>query len=505
MLKLAEIIKKFGIPSTAAWFQEKIKKPQNFWLYSALDTEAFSEKTPQVHKDIIARITDNYRSPIKGKHGIHIPRGGGKSTLISKKVEALAVTGQIRFILYISDTFSQAKLHVGAIKASIESNRVLNMFIPGVIGDKWGEEGIVVNGLFGDCFIMPLGAGMKVRGLKYKAYRPGLIVLDDVENLEAVYSEERRAKLKNWFDYDLMRAMDKKNNNIVFIGTILHHYSLLNQILKGEGAYQGWNRYHVKGLSENDTKSFWPEMYPVQYLKDIRDNPNSPDYVGSRVFAQEIQGVPQDDKDRIIKSDWIKYYNFGEERKKTEAENDQKRLEKLLNKYERVGAFDPAISEKESADYSALYAFGFDKLTAREDMFDVKRFKEGDINKQVKEICDFIINWKLQKFGIETVAYQSGLSRLVKQELNRRAFYQCKVTKLKTDKDKIRRAKIHSSGFEAGFIRFRSDHPGTEELVKEILGFPLEKNDDQIDALMLARETRKKHKARIFAKKPKQF
>lgn len=496
-LQIKPLIEQFGVEKTRLYLQRRFSNPENFWEFASIFAHLMPDAVPDFHRELVQDIM-----PV-GRYGRAAPRGFAKSTVIGLIWLAwLSLNGHRWFVPYISDTHLQAKLIVGGLKAEIETNEILKFVYPNARSKtRWGEEGFVVHGLNHDCYILPLGAGMKIRGLKFENHRPDLIIIDDLENLEAVYSGERRDKLQKWFDYDMEPAMDRYSKHIVYIGTILHYSSLLKQVIDKVGKYASWNTWKYKALKD-DGGSLWPARFSTEYLRAMRDDPTHPDYVGSIVFAQEMQNEPQDDQDRIIHMSWLKEYRMSEMINIQVAETDELRKWKWLNQLERVGAFDPAISENQTADNYALYVMGFDKKDAREYQLDLIHGKEKDINKQVTIICDAIVEWKLDIFGIESVFYQKGLYTLVKQEMNRRAIYNCKIVEIKTDKDKIRRARIHSSAFEAGFVHLRTDHKNYAIIKGEIEEFPRGAHDDAFDALMLTREARAKPKARVHRDNP---
>ena len=495
-ISIQKLVDQFGSIRAAAYLRHRFSKPENFFEYTSLYSELLENEVPEMHQEIVGMYMQG------GRIAGCAPRGGAKSTVTGLEFAPwLALNGKRRFILYISDTFTQAKLHVGTIKDQLETNEKVRFVYPGAKGEKWGEEGIEINTVDGGtCFILPLGAGMKVRGLRYKGRRPDQAIIDDLENLDIVYSPERRKKLQRWFDFDLEPGLDRYNKNIIFIGTMLHYHALLMQVVHKKGKYQSWKTFFYKAL-DSQGKSFWESRYPTEYLTGIRDNPEHPDYVGSIVFSQEYQNEPQDDNDRIIKMSWIQSYNYNEAWRGVEAESDAESKKKWRMGLERVGAVDTAISEKEGADFFSFYMMGVDPKTGIEYMLDLIHDRIGDINQQVKVICDGVQNWSLDVLGIESVAYQAGLVKLVRVELQRRRVF-CRVVAIKTDKDKIRRARIHSSAFEAGFIKLRQDHPKYDIIRTELEEFPLGEHDDAFDSLMLAREARRAPKARTFANKP---
>jgi predicted phage terminase large subunit-like protein len=514
-MKIKQLIEKYGEDKAKQYLQYRFSKltSEAFWEFArTVYGEKMEDETPEMHRKIIASLIENIKKGKSignfhlGRNAFGAPRGGAKSTLLGTLfLSWVALNGFLRHVLYCSDTYKKAMALSSPLRKQIETNKRLQFIYPEAKNAQtWGKEGFVVNGIKGECLVVPIGAGMNVRGASEDNVRPQLAILDDMENLELVYSKERRQKLQDWLDFDLEPAMDRRFKNIIYVGTILHYHSLLKQVLNNEGKYKSWNTRIFKALDEQG-KSFWESRFSAEYLKSIKDDPTHPDYVGSIVFAQEYQNEPQDDKDRIIKMDWIKEYNYNETWRKVEGANDEERRKHFLASLEITGGVDTAISEKESADNFSFYTYGFDKVSGKEYMLDLIHGKFPDINEQVKVICDCIQSWGHDTVGIETVAYQQGLYKLVRQELQRRRVYKTQVRAIKTDKDKIRRAKIHSSAFEGGFILLRADHEKCGIIRSEIEEFPLGKNDDAFDSLMLAREARQKPKARVFANKPAGF
>lgn len=502
-MKISQLIEKYGEEKTRLYLQHRFSKKTSkaFWEFAkTCFSSKMIDETPFMHVEI-SRIIVNGGNLDFGRIAFGAPRGGAKSTLIGTLILSwFAVNGWFKHVIYVSDTFTKAVALSSPLRKEVETNKILNFIYPNLKGEIWGSDGYIINGLKGECFIFPRGAGMNVRGVSYKNIRPDLAILDDLENLEAVYSKERRKKLEDWLGFDLEPAMDVKHKNILYVGTILHYHSLLKQVLYKEGRYKSWKTKLYKAINEKG-ESFWESRFSADYLKQIRDNPSSPDYVGSIVFAQEYQNEPQDDKDRIIKLDWIKEYNYNAKWREFAGENDEERKINFKKSLEIFGGVDTAISEKETADNFSFYTFGLDRKNGKEYMLDLVHGKFPDINEQVKVICDCVQNWGHNTLGIESVAFQSGLVNLVRQELQRRRIF-CNVIAIKTDKDKIRRAKIHSSAFEGGFIYLRQDHEKYVIIRSEIEEFPLGRNDDAFDSLMLARESSQKPKARVFSTKP---
>lgn len=498
--QISQLINKYGEARTKAYLIKRYGDPQNLHEYASLFPNHILYSLAPVHREIYKNI------PYGGLQAYAAPRGSAKSTSINViGISNFAIYGKYHFILLISDTYDQAKLHLGALKSELESNHFIHWLYGNVKSDTWGEEQIIVRSpVTGEeCLIMARGQGMKVRGLKYKQYRPDLAVIDDLENLEIVYSAERRKKLERWFKFDLIPALSRPKN-IIYLGTLLHYYALLKKVIDGKDIFKSWKRRIFKAIENG--RSYWPEAYSIEYLTAIRDDPNHPEYVGSIVFAQEYQNEPQDDKDRIIKLAWIKEYSYAEKLRAVPAENDVLREKEFLKQFIGIyGGVDPAIGEKETSDSFSFYTYGITK-SGDELQLDLIHGKFS-IDEQVRLIIDGFKKWRHTIIGIESNAYQSGLNQLVRREAQKDpAAFGLKTRRIITDKDKIRRARIHSSAFEGGFVYLRTDHPNNAIIRGQIEEFPLGEHDDAFDSLLLAREARKKATFRASTSaKPKGF
>lgn len=489
---IQSLIAKYGTEVAKSYLLQRFSGPLGIIDFKNLFPDHLSSKSPEFHDEILKAL------PIGGKNAFAAPRGFAKSTTVNVVgLSYLAVHSTYHFILLISDTYTQAKLHLGALKAELEQNSALHWLYGDVIGEPWGEDRIVVNGLNGPVMIMALGAGMKIRGLKFLQYRPQLAVIDDLENLEVVYSAERRAKLERWFNYDLQPGLAVPKN-IIYLGTILHYHALLKKVIDRAGQYAGWKTRLYQAITP-EGKSLWPEAYTVEYLQGIRDDPHHPDYVGSLVFSQEYMNQPQDDQDRIIKLDWIKDYNYWARVRTFEGISDIQRQSLFLKTLEIYAGVDPAIGEKEASDSFSMYVMGLDKATGDELMLDLV-YGKYSIDEQVVIIVKLCKEWSIDTLSIESNAYQAGLYQLVKAALQK-AGLTTKINKVITDKDKIRRARIHSVAFEGGFVKLRLDHPNYDIIRKDLEEFPFGEHDDAFDSLMLAREGRVHPKPRAFANK----
>lgn len=451
------------------------------------------------------------------------PRGFSKSTATDTVYLAYRMlNAKSHFALLISDTATQAEALLDGLKSELESNEMILWIYGDVRGRIWSSEGLLINAWDENdrrakVKVTPRGAGMKIRGLRFKQYRPDLVILDDVENDEAVESPERREKLYNWFKRALLPALSKDDSKIIVIGTLLHRESLLSQMVNGKGIFSGWQRKIWRGIQEDGT-SLWPERFDITFLEDMRDNPAHPKYMGPLEFSQEIQNNPISEKDQIIKPEWTQSrYNLNDHLTNWMALMRIKKPEDALRNWQKahfkkvIGHIDPAISESEKADWWAMVTIGITNKCPICNggqanhivILDVIRFKDSDPEVQAKIVGDQFLLWRQDRVKVESVAYQAGLYQIIKNIGMKRGIH-IPVWKWKPDRSKRRRAILQSGAWAGGIVHIRSDMPFASVFIEEVVQFPQGEHDDMFDAYLgAAEETVLAPQQRAFTQKPR--
>lgn len=421
--------------------------------------------TPRFHRelyDILERMPRRL--------AIAAPRGHAKSTIFDLVYLCwLIVHKKTRFTLLISDTYSQSNLFLETIKAEFESNERLRIFYGDLVTEKWSEDEIVLapkTPLFknkpkgsdqGGVMVKALGANMKVRGLKYRNFRPDMVVVDDLENDEMVESKERRDKLSRWFNGALIPSLAPEGR-IVIIGTILHYDSLLNNLLD-EKRYPGWEKRLYRAIT--DGQALWPEHLNLSQLEQIKQN-----YLREGqgfLFYQEYMNDPVSDEFRKFKFEKLKYF-------------DPKEQEgKLMNVYLTI---DRAYSLDKTADYTAFMVVGIDS----DNRWYILHAERTRI--QEKELIDKIFDLKTFfnpiKVGIEQKSYIYTLKPTLDSEMQRRNQFFI-IEELKDlGRSKSLRIEALLPRYTAGAIFFQKTQ---EDLIDELTTFPKGTHDDLIDAL----------------------
>jgi predicted phage terminase large subunit-like protein len=219
--------------------------------------------------------------------------------------------------------------------------------------------------------------------------------------------------------------------------------------------------YELDQMSE--IYSNWKSFHYTSYdnpLIDTEEIDLMKQQLPSLAFAQEVMAEYVDRGASKIKREWLKI-------------DDTKVCKDFY-----VGV-DLAISQKETADYTAIVVVG---LTESEEVVVIDairgRWTFVEIGERIQEIHD---KWQPRVIAVESVQAQAWLV----QELKRNT--RMNVVGVKADRDKVLRFQPVEARYEHGLIYHSSFLP--REFTEELLyftGTSQDKHDDFIDALAYA-------------------
>ena len=450
------------------------KSTDIIWFAQHYLSHYLGAKIPDFHYEIYSLLD-------KPRLGIAAPRSFAKSTIIQIiRGLHLLLTGKGEDILTISASSSLAEEWVRKIKLELDTNEKIRRDF----GDwyKWGEnqsykwtEGHITIDRYDGTIANQMRA--KGRGCQIRGFRPTRIFCDDLEDEDLVTSEEQRRKLKSWFLAALLNTITNEQQ-LVVIGTILHPLALLNDIIRKQEEFRAWDTQKYKALVGG--KSIWEERWPTEALLKRKLE------IGSYAFQAEFQNEPVASDTVLIREEMIK---------------------RAISPSDTVNFayFDPAISEKETADYSALVCLGIAKDGYIYEQGSLK-FR-GGLWKIVEEFINFYLKYKPQIFGIEEAAFQQVLRPVLLAEARKRKIYlpirpvtlgSFSDRESKRPKDKFTRLLSVTHFFENGQIFLKS-----EDLIEQLLLFPTGSEDDLVDACSGCLHLIQKYsqKARIFKEK----
>lgn len=394
------------------------------------------------------------------------PREHAKSTAFTHDWGCAALLFRVDpYAIIVSATEDLAKDHLAEMaKVFRENEEVMAHFgIASMPVDAKTE--IVVR--FNDGYefrILAKGAGQKMRGLKWRGRRPGIILGDDLEEDEQVENPDRRSKFRRWFFRALLPC--RRRGGLVRIhGTILHEDSLLARLQKSKV----WKHLFFKAHEGFDDFSniLWPEQFPVERLKTIQAGfVEQGDAAG---YSQEYLNDPLDSSDAYLRSEWFTPM------KAADFEKD-----KLI-----CCAADFAISKSDKANRTSFTAGGMDK----DNLLHVTGQVVGrwDSLELCDELFDFARRHNPDIFWVEGGKIWLGLWPMLKREMQRRNQWVNFVPRQPVG-DKATRGRSLQRRMRAGGTRWDTEAPWFTPMQHEMLrftGYSDATLDDQFDSAAL--------------------
>lgn len=305
-----------------------------------------------------------------------------------------------------------------------------------------------------------------IRGMRHNENRPDLIILDDIEDIQSVKTKAGRDKAFNWLVSEIIPA-GSPETRIIVVGNLLHEDSVLKRLQKKienkeitqfNAVYREYPIVDLKG------NPLWPGKYPT--LKDIEiEREKTMDEIA---WYREYMLQIISSKEQVVRPERITTYD------------------KLPDKSELrmvcVGV-DLAISEKDSADYTAVvvaYVYG----RAKELKIYIQPYpynQRSPFPAQAEYIKSLYAVEKSKhhrvKIYIEEVSYQKAMVQYLEVQ-------KCDVEGVQIGRnDKTARLRLTTPMLKEKRILF--PEKGCEELIDQLLGFGKEKYDDLADAFSI--------------------
>jgi hypothetical protein len=433
-----------------------------------LFADSFYREFASITEPVFAALDDDKIQKVV----IKAPRGWGKSTILNIAYAGKKILfREKRFIVPISSTATKAVMESENLKRELLSNQMIRKIFGNPktntsngsevgMDDSFSKEMWVANG---ETLILPRGAGQQVRGVRWGNYRPDLILLDDLEDPEAVESEDQRKKLKQWFFADVMNSIDRRDASwkIVFVGTLLHENSLLADLI----ADPTWHKVEID-LCDDSLHSNWPDFMSDEEIRKLYESYRLQGLLD--VFAREYRGQPIAKEDAVFKQEYFKYY----------LESDSSFTEKLST-YENIVIIDPAKTTKVSSDYSAIVGIGVNvelpRICIRD--IDADKMHPEQIYERAFAMAD--------RLGARTIGYEvTGLNEFITYPittymLKRGKFYN--LVELKARGKKENRIAMLNPLYRLGYVWHNKNV--TQILESQLIAFPKSKRDDVMDAV----------------------
>ena len=441
--------------------------------------------------EVHGKIFDLIDGP-ENKVAIAAPRGWGKTSIVALALMARWIlfrhTG---FVCYINKSHDAASLQTENLRRELVTNKMIKHFF----GDFKQRD--VNNREFDEVFskkawvafdtlVWPRGAGQQVRGVLFKNDRPGLFVIDDLEDPEKIENEEIRHRWLQWLYADVIKAVPRigpmaEKYKIVYIDTLKHEDSTLQHLLDSDE----WKSVRLEACDDN-FKSTAPEfMTDEQIQKEWEEHQASGQ---SDVFFRELRNLPISTKDSAFRNEYFKYYNIPLEKTFREEEDLKLTDADVQNNQhiETVVILDPAKTVKIHSAESSIVGIGIDLNSARlfiRDIISEKMYPD--------EIYDtffgMAINLNAKVIGVE----ETGLAEFIKQPIKNEMFKRGKFFEIvwlkarggsNAEKGKVQRIKELVPYYRQGYIYHNASCHNIKKLESQLLMFPRSKLWDIMDA-----------------------
>ncbi len=441
-------------------FRKEITTSSHYWFFHTYFNEYVKYPTASFQQEIFDITEDNdIRLAV-----VTAFRGSGKSTIVTLSFPIWAILGKQnrKFVVILSQTQAQAKMHLQNLKSELEANKLLQ----GDLGpfeernEEWSSGSLVIPKY--NARITAMSMEQSIRGIRHGSHRPDLIICDDVEDLSSVKTHESRNKTYRWLTGDVIPSGDR-GTRVMIVGNLLHEDSLLMRLKEdiADNRLEGITRSYP--LLKNE-QPIWPGKFKTQ--GDVVRLQKSVGSTASwhREYLLEIIS----DAERVVHPEWVQYYD-----------------DLLSDRYllHTATGVDLAISQKQTADYTSMVSAYVYRVEGETRIFIMpnpvnERLTFPKTIERIKHVNGVLgQKKKLHYLYVESVGYQLSLI----QQLKNDGIY-AKAVQV-NGMDKRSRLALTSDAIQSGVVLFPKQ--GAERLIAQLVGFGVEKHDDLADAFSI--------------------
>lgn len=411
------------------------------------------------------------------KKGIAAPRGLGKTTLAKIRVCKAILFRETNFIIYLSNSETSAVNCTEHIKRMLQSNEMVKKLFGSV---KFSQEGMQDSFskkswvAYGDVFILPRGSGQQVRGQNWMGHRPGLIIIDDLETLESVASEDQRLKLSNWFYSDLMKTESKygKRAEFCYIDTIKHEDALLENIMDASD----WETVKL-AICDQHFNTLDPNYMTTEEIKAEYESHREKGKTD--LFYMEYMNQPISLEDAVFKDEYYKY--FTEENEiLTIVDPDTGKIERIHTRdLITVIICDPARTVKLQSAESSVLAVSVDRCSRKIFVRDIEseKFKPDAL---YDSMFGMVQRFRSMILAVEVTGLHEFVSQPIENEMRIRGIFP-QYIELNAKGDKDLRIATLAPLYKLGYIYHNKRN--CAPLENQLHWFPRSKLKDVMDAL----------------------
>lgn len=239
-----------------------------------------------------------------------VPRGHGKTTsMISLLLWVVLIWEQFvlfqtfdrPYVYMFGKRAGQAQSNLRKIKSQIERNPLLREDFGVQVGPMWRNDFLKLrNG----AIVAAAGVGQAIRGALEDGQRPNVLLFDDVDDEQALLTEESRLKTMDWLD-KVALALGIPGESVAWtIGTVIHPNSMLANLVDRDER-PGWGGRVYAALTEGHNpretgaRALWPAKMPVKALRKAYAR------TSVRGWASEYMNNPVSDDTTLFRQAWL--------------------------------------------------------------------------------------------------------------------------------------------------------------------------------------------------------
>lgn len=380
-----------------------------------------------------------------------------KSTIITFGLTIQEVLNDPELTIgFFSHTRPIAKQFLRQIKWEFERNDRLKSWFPDVLYEnptkeapKWSED----DGIILKRKTNPKEATIEAWGLvdgqpTSKHYKR--MVYDDVVTRESVTTPEMIKKVTE--AWELSRNLSSENGESRYAGTRYHFKDTYFEMMeRGIPA-------RVYPATKDGSADGEPVLMSREHLAKKRVEMQD-------TFAAQMLLKPRLDKDAYFKKEWFKFYRREE-------------LPKHLRKY---GASDYAVTVN-GGDYTVHGVCGVDQ---NDEIWVLDWWrKQTDSNVWVEQALSMMALHKPLMWGEEDGQIRKSLGPFIEKRMRERKVY-CRREPFPSVSDKAVRCRSFQARAAQGCVHIPIDASWSDDLLLELLSFPLGSHDDQVDVVGL--------------------
>lgn len=280
-----------------------------------------------------------------------------------------------------------------------------------------------------------------------------VIIIDDlIKDDKEARSDLIKKNCVEWYKNTLYTRL-MPGGSIIVMATRWAEDDLIGYLLDKDP--EDWERIRLPAISE-DGKALWPEKYPVERLLTIKK------VMGTRNFEALYQQNPTPAEGSIIKRQWLKFYN--KLPKETLGQMDQVIL-----------SWDMAFKGHDDSDYvvGSVYA------RYKGNFYLIDKIREKlDFPNTIKAFISLTNQYPMAKVKlVEDKANGPAVIAMLRDKIPG-------IVEIEPTTSKESRVNSVAPLYESGNVYYPDKEiaPWIDEHVEEVVGFPLAKNDDSVDA-----------------------